>query len=111
MFFVDLYLEELRIKKQRKSVVKSKLGNKERDLNDPPPNLITGDFRPAAQNHTRNKRLERRNTAELKIRRNLDQKDNKGSSHNALETTDKRETMQSTQRENKYGYALKSSQG
>jgi hypothetical protein len=72
MFFVDLYLEELRVKKQRKSIVKSKLGVKDKDYYDPPPNLITGDFRPAAQVYTRNKRLERRNTAELKIRRNLD---------------------------------------
>lgn len=45
-FFVDSYLEELRVKKQRKSMLKSKItGGKDKE--DPPPNLMTGDFKPA----------------------------------------------------------------
>ena len=60
-----------------------------KEKEDPPPNIITGDFKPAQQVNTRNKRLlERRNTGELKLRRNLENKDNKNSNYNVTETTD-----------------------
>ena len=78
-----------------------------KDKDEPPPNLMTGDFKPAAQVNTRNKRfLERRNTGELKLRRNLENKDNKNSNYNVTDTTDKLNFgQQNTQRDNKYGYS------